>query len=594
MNAFSCFLSKFVVVIAIVTFFVSAIVVVESFSTATFTTKTTTTSRITTTTTTATQLSLIPEQQQPRQQQQQPQCQRLRRGGGDSSRVSNKLSATLVADPEVHQQQTQQQQQQQQQQDAQIEEELRLLSTAASHYNCKTRRNDSTNDEDNEEEDDLLSSLLSATAQPVTQRPDSSKRRIKISSSSSKTKRPAAGLTREEEVQLSFQVRTYRAAIRLRKQVLATASNSSVYFDDSLTDTDDNAEETENAWAAACGISVHDLRRIVQEGQQARSALVAANVGLVTSIAKKHWNTLKHSTAGAVSIGTGMTMQDLVQEGNLGLIAAAERFDPARNVRFGTYATWWVRQRISKSLVDGSRMIRLPAHVVDKLTKIQRAAADMKAHTGREPDLQELARTLEMPVGKLKKLTDCRRPTVSLELPLSKRKGDDRERTLGDTLASTAPTPMDDAELVSLRAAVQDCLDSELTETERDVLTHRFGLKTGSPLRLQETADLLGVSRDRVRLLETRALNKLRSPQRNYKLKQYMGDSSDKNVVGGAGASGGIAFDYFGASGGSELACYANEPHHQEKKQPQRHLDSAASTPSGEELSTKLERQWFF
>lgn len=479
------------------------------------------------------------------------------------------------------------------------------MSTAASYYNCKTRRNGSTKDEDNEEEDDdLLSSLLSATAQPVTQRPDGSKRRIKISSSSSsssKTKRPAAGLTREEEVQLSFQVRTYRAAIRLRKQVLAatTASNSSVYFDESLL-TDDNAE-TENAWASACGISVHDLRRIVQEGQQARSALVAANVGLVTSIAKKHWNALKHSTAGAVSIGTGMTMQDLVQEGNLGLIAAAERFDPDRNVRFGTYATWWVRQRISKSLVDGSRMIRLPAHVVDKLTKIQRAAADMKAHTGREPDLQELARALEMPVSKLKKLTDCRRPTVSLELPLSKRKGDDRERTLGDTLASTAPTPMDDAELVSLRAAVRDCLDSELTESERDVLTHRFGLKTGSPLRLQETADLLGVSRDRVRLLETRALNKLRSPQRNYKLKQYMGDgsSSEKNnaVGGGASASGGSrAFDYFGgASGGNEPAGYANEPHHQEKQHPQRHyLDSAASTPSGEELSTKLERQWFF
>ena len=498
MKSFSCFRSGYIGFVIVASFF-SALVAVESFSTAKITTEASQTT---------TQLSFIPEQHQ------QLQCQqRLRRRR--CAQVANMLNETLVAGPEAMPQQ-------QQQQERQVEEELRLLSTAAAYYSSKSK------DIDNGY---LLSPLLSATAQPVTQRPYN-KKRIKISPSSASTEtsstkqnkkktkaqRPAAGLTQEEELYLSFRLRTYQAAVRLRKQVLVAAG---------AAEWDIATAEMENAWAMACGVSVQDLRRIVHEGQQTRSALVAANVGLVTSIAQKYWTALKYSAGAAASIAVGTTMQDLIQEGNLGLMTAAERFDPARNVRFGTYATWWVRERISRSLADSSRMIRLPVHVIEKLAKIQKAAAGIKAHTGREPGLQELANALEMPVNKFKRLADCRRPIVSLELPLSKTKGENnREVTLGDTLASTAPTPMDDAERVSLQAALQDCLDSELTTTERDVLTHRFGLHTGVPLRIQETADLVGVSRDCVRQLEKRALNKLRSPQRNYKLKHYVGGSS--------------------------------------------------------------------
>jgi len=278
----------------------------------------------------------------------------------------------------------------------------------------------------------------------------------------------------------------------------------------------------------------------MSEGQEAREKLVSANVGFVTSIGKRHYYALKHATEAGGGVGTILTLQDMVQEGNLGLMQAAERFEPEKGVRFSTYATWWVRQRILRSISDSSRIIRLPAHVHTKLQKIHKSRAELKSRLGRDPTDEELAQYLEMSVIKLQKYTHSSRNVVSLELPLRTASFKDDRRTLGDTLASDAPTPEEDAEADYLRRDIRHVMDTELVERERDVILHRFGLEGGEPRTVDETAQLLGISRDRVRLVEARALNKLRHPQCNYRLKEYV--HGDEAVHSPASASDRIWF----------------------------------------------------
>jgi RNA polymerase primary sigma factor len=330
------------------------------------------------------------------------------------------------------------------------------------------------------------------------------------------TRRSSPGLTRPEEIQYSFQIRTFRAAVRLRDQIIVIQDKMKIH-------------PTESEWAAACGTSVGDLRRVLLQGQQAREALVSANTGLVTNIAKRHYYALKTATEAGGGVGTILTLADMIQEGNLGLMEAAERYEPEKGFRFSTYATWWVRQRILRSISDSSRTIRLPAHVHSTLQKINKMKTEVKREMGREPSLPELASHLEMTEEKLQMYTDSSRNVVSLELPL--RSGgslkDDR-RTIGDTLASDAPTPEEDAEADYLRRDILATMDNALTEMENQVIVQRFGLEDGKPRTVSETAERLAISRDRVRLVEARALNKLRHPQRNYRLKEYVGgDGSD-------------------------------------------------------------------
>jgi RNA polymerase primary sigma factor len=340
----------------------------------------------------------------------------------------------------------------------------------------------------------------------------------KYSSSQTQTtpKRSSPGLTRPEEIQYSFQIRTFRAAIRLRDQLIVTQDNMHIH-------------PTESEWAAACGTSIVDLRNVLLQGQQSREALVSANTGLVTNIAKRHYYALKTATEAGGGVGTILTLADMIQEGNLGLMEAAERYEPEKGFRFSTYATWWVRQRILRSISDSSRTIRLPAHVHSTLQKINKMKTEVKREMGREPSLPELASHLEMTEEKLQMYTDSSRNVVSLELPL--RSGgslkDDR-RTIGDTLASDAPTPEEDAEADYLRRDILATMENALTEKEHQVIVQRFGLEDGKPKTVTETAERLAISRDRVRLVEARALNKLRHPQRNYRLKEYVGgDGSD-------------------------------------------------------------------
>lgn len=311
--------------------------------------------------------------------------------------------------------------------------------------------------------------------------------------SSNSLKRPkTSGLSRDQEIQYSFQIRTFRAAHRLKEQTSA---------------------QTESEWAAHCGMTIPNLRRVLMEGQIAREALAAANIGLVTFMAKKHMFQPANS----------LTLADLVQEGNLGLMEAAERFEPEKGFRFSTYAVWWIRQRIRRAMNDSSRMIRLPAHVHQTLQRISRTKLQLEQELQREPTADELGLALKMSAQKLQKYTgySSRVVVVSLESPLRSGNNNDDYRTLGDIFASEAPTPEEETQAEYLRRDIQTTI-SELASRERDVLMVRFGLQDGKPRSVEETSQRLGMSRDRVRLLEARALNKLRSPQRNYRLKEYV------------------------------------------------------------------------
>lgn len=315
-----------------------------------------------------------------------------------------------------------------------------------------------------------------------------------------------AGLRRDEEIHYSFQIRTLRAAMRLRDQITAESF----------------LPPSEAEWAEACGTSVLDLRRVIHEGKVARESITRSNVGLVTAVARRHYAALKSATEAGGGVGTILTLQDMIQEGNLGLMEAAERFEPEKGFRFSTYAVWWIRSRILRAISDSSRIIRLPAHVHSTLGKIAKTRAQLAAELGYSPSTEELAAALHMSEEQLQHSMASSRNVVSLELPLRAASSKEDRRTLGDVVASDAPTPEEDAEADYLRRDIWAVLEYELAERERDVIAMRFGLESGRPSTVEETAKQLGISRDRVRLFEARALNKLRSPQRNYRLKEYI------------------------------------------------------------------------
>ncbi|GAX20109.1 hypothetical protein FisN_17Lh062 [Fistulifera solaris] len=322
-----------------------------------------------------------------------------------------------------------------------------------------------------------------------------------------------SGLTREEEVLYAFRIQTFRAAMKVRDELVK--NNDNVYEFHERSPTEAN-------WAEACGVSVENLRKLLEEGQGAREAVVAANIGLVTSIAKRHYAALKSSTAESGGVGTILTIQDMVQEGTLGLMEAVERYKPEKGFRFSTYATWWVKQRILRSILDSSRTIRLPAHVHAMLQKMKKAKMEFKEQTGREPTTPELAHHLDVPLKKIQLYAESSRNVLSLEKPLKTTSFKEDSRTLGDTLASEGPTPEEDIEADYLRRDIRAVMETSLAASEREVIINRYGLEDGNPRSVAETADSLGLTVDRVRLVEARALNKLRHPQRSYKLKEYI------------------------------------------------------------------------
>jgi RNA polymerase primary sigma factor len=257
-------------------------------------------------------------------------------------------------------------------------------------------------------------------------------------------------------------------------------------------------------WANEVEQPLPKFRRRLYEGRRAKEKMVQSNLRLVVSIAKKYMN-------------RGLSFQDLIQEGSLGLIRAAEKFDHEKGYKFSTYATWWIRQAITRAIADQSRTIRLPVHLYETISRIKKTTKLLSQEMGRKPTEEEIATRMEMTIEKLRFIAKSAQLPISLETPIGK----EEDSRLGDFIESDGETPEDQVSKNLLREDLESVLGT-LSPRERDVLRLRYGLDDGRMKTLEEIGQIFNVTRERIRQIEAKALRKLRHPNRNSVLKEYI------------------------------------------------------------------------
>ena len=266
-----------------------------------------------------------------------------------------------------------------------------------------------------------------------------------------------------------------------------------------MEETEDEAEKAE------IQEEIKAMQKDIDLGSDAKKRLAEANRRLVVSIAKRY-------------VGRGMLFLDLIQEGNLGLIKAVEKFDYRKGYKFSTYATWWIRQAITRAIADQARTIRIPVHMVETINKLIRVSRQLLQELGREPSPEEIAAEMKMPVDRVREILKISQEPVSLETPI----GEEEDSHLGDFIKDdNVPVPADAAAFTLLKEQLEEVLGT-LTEREQKVLTLRFGLEDGRARTLEEVGKEFNVTRERIRQIEAKALRKLRHPSRSRKLKDYL------------------------------------------------------------------------
>jgi RNA polymerase primary sigma factor len=295
-------------------------------------------------------------------------------------------------------------------------------------------------------------------------------------------------LRADEEIELARKIADLLELERVREKLL----------------TELEREPQQKEWASAVEMEPTQFRSRLYQGRRAKDKMVQSNLRLVVSIAKKYMN-------------RGLSFQDLIQEGSLGLIRAAEKFDHEKGYKFSTYATWWIRQAITRAIADQSRTIRLPVHLYETISRIKKTTKLLSQKMGRKPTEEEIATKMEMTIEKLRFIAKSAQLPISLETPIGK----EEDSRLGDFIEADGEMPEDQVSKNLLREDLESVLDT-LSPRERDVLRLRYGLDDGRMKTLEEIGQIFNVTRERIRQIEAKALRKLRHPNRNSILKEYI------------------------------------------------------------------------